>query len=356
MTQTADTAEPNEAPKNLVEPTTEQPTTPIVDDGEVTEKWQIIDTDWIAQKVSENPSITIEQGTEWYTEAIKKAKSNGLAIALKNNPEQLEELIKSTVNGDIQENITPEPVEFDLMVLGPYPERIIYKKRRVEIVALAAMDEGNEKFSTLTAWEDFANIKNNIDPLETYKTNVSFGKEGRDLDSNRFKLNVEKDTVFSENTTYELMPYEKKLELLQDAIPLVQLGTVEQNLSLLDGKYTDPLSLRRIIVTVISETSGIGKDGNAWAKYQVVDSTFKTTLKQKGMTVWVDASIHERLQAGKGSFLEIFGMIQKSNNGQITMSACFVHALSIEPLEDNEPQIKTDIQTPQILVSTSDGM
>ena len=164
---------------------------------------------------------------------------------------------------------------------------------------------------------------------------------------------------------------EEKLANIRAAIPSVALGDVDRNLSrgrkdVKSGKtYADSLDLKKITVQVVGTADGVDKNGRGWAMYHVVDGTFKPTVKVKHIPVWVDSSIFDKLQAGEGSFLEIYGMLQKRQGDDVaSMSACFIHPLAVKPLERKEDQAQVDQpggnvvtpEAPQIQVMASAGM
>jgi len=336
MNQNADMAEPEKPNEKPSEPIEEQPTTPF------TKKYEI-DVDWIAQHVAENPTITIEQVTKWYKESIEKIKTSGLDLSIGNN------VIKTTVVSKIQENITVPPTEFQLMMLGPYPVKAWNGNPSVEMVAFASRDDKPLQITTISAKDDFVSVKNDIEPLELYKTGFSFFEDDIVSEPNRFNLTVQEATEFSQNTkcAHQTASYDDKLASIRAGVPSVNLGDIKQNLSKLKKSkrgrdYTDTLDLKKIVVQVVGTDEGVDKNGRDWAMYLVVDGTFKPSIKVKSLPVWVEPSIYNRLQAGKGSFLEIYGYISINYEGKISISACFVHPLKIVPIEPIKYQAKTD--------------
>lgn len=330
------------------------------------------ETTWITEQGTNNVGVTVELVTGWYGEVIEELKTIGLDAALGGeDTDAFKEMIKTGVMGKIQANITVEPTEFQLMMLGPYPERTIKKKPAVEMVAWASMDGGNPQISTVTAWRDLVASKNDVEPLGSYKTGVSFFKDDRIADPNHFKLTVQGATNFSMETKTEFMgeSYDAKLASIRSIVPSVGLGDIGNNLSRLkagknENTYSDSLDLKKITVMVTGTADGVDKNGRSWAMFTVIDGTFKPTVQVKNITVWLDPSIFERLQAGEGSYLEIYGMVQKNNDASVSMAACFVHPLAVKPLERKENQAQTDQpggvvpppEKPQIQVVTTDGM
>lgn len=334
------------------------------------------DQEWINKQGTENVGVTVEMVTEWFGEVIEELKTIGLDVALGcKEGEALTpafiEMVKTGVMGKIQANITVEPTEFQLMMLGPYPERHINKKPSVEMVAFASMDGGQPEISTVSAWRELVGIKNEVEPLASYQTGVSFFKDDRIAEPKRFKLTVQGATSFSMDSKTDFMgaSYDDKLASLRAVVPSVELGKIEQNLSRLkksknEKSYSDTLDLKKITVMVVGTAEGVDKNGRSWAMFNVIDGSFKPTVKVKNVTVWVDPSIFERLQAGEGSYLEIYGVIQKNNDGSTSMNTCFVHPLAIKPLERKENQAQIDQpggttvppEEPQIQVMASGGM
>lgn len=327
MNQTAEMAEP-EKTKNVS--TDEQ-------------KTYDIDVDWIAQHVAENPTITTEQVTKWYKESIEKIKTSGLDVSTGNS------VIKTAVVSKIQENITVVPTEFQMMILGPYPVKVWSGKSSVEMVAFASMDDKPLQITSISAKDDFVSIKNDIEPLELYKTGFSFFEDDINSEPNRYNLTVQEATKFSQNTkcANQSASYDDKLKSIRDGVPSVNLGDIKHNLSKLKKSkigrdYTDILDLKKITVQVVGFNDGVAKNGKEWAMYNVIDGTFMPSVKVKSLPVWVDPSIYNRHQAGKGSYLEIYGYISINHEGKISISACFIHPLHIEPMEPEEQQAKTD--------------
>lgn len=324
-----------------------------------------LDEEWIEQRVAEYPTMSTEQITEWFTESIEKLKSNGLDITLGEDVAKFNSIVKTLVVSKIQENITVEPTDFNIMMLGPYPQRNMGKKICVEMIGFASRDDGNPDISSILAWDDFTTVKNDIEPLESYQTGVSLDTDDRKLNPKRYRLTVQKSTEFSDNTKYDMMGlnYDQKLESIRAGVPNVDLGEAGNNLSTLtpssNGKsYPYPLDIKRVLVSVVGTDDGVDKTRREWAMYQVVDGTFKPSIKVKSVPVWVDPSIFKRLNAGKDSLLEIYGMIQQRDDGQISITACFIHPIVVIPLEPKDNQIQTD-QQPQVvfnIMKTSDGM
>ena len=312
------------------------------------------DQEWINNQGKSNVGVTVEMVTEWFNEVIDELKKIHLdeAMGCKEGepltPEFIE-MVKTGVMGKIQANITVEPTTFQMMMLGPYPQRNINKKPSVEMVMFGSMDGGKTDVGSLSAWRDFVSIKNDIEPLASYQTGVSFFKDDRIAEPNRFKLTVQGATSFSPETKIDFMgaEYDDKLASIRAIVPAIGLGDIERNLSRLkksknEKSYSDTLDLKRITVMVVGTAEGVDKNGRGWAMYHVIDGTFKPTVKVKYIAVWVDPSIFDRLQAGEGSYLEIYGSIQKNNDGSTSMNTCFVHPLAIKPLERKENQAQTD--------------
>lgn len=334
------------------------------------------DQEWIDNQGKINVGVTVEMVAGWFGEVIEELKVIGLDVGMgckEGEPytPAFIEMVKTGVMGKIQANITVEPTEFQMMILGPYPERFINKKPSVEMVAFASMDGGQPEISTVSAWREFVPIKNNVEPLGSYQTGVSFFKDDRIAEPKRFKLTVQGATDFSMETKTEFIgsSYDDKLVNIRALVPSVALGEIERNLSRLkksknEKSYSDTLDLKKITVMVVGTAEGVDKNGRGWAMYHVIDGTFKPTVKVKFIAVWVDPSIFERLQAGEGSYLEIYGVIQMNNDGSTSMNACFVHPLAIKPLERKENQAQTDQpggvvsapSEPQIQVMASGGM
>lgn len=335
---------------------------------------QEIEQTWINEQGTSNVGVTVEMVEGWFTEVVNELKVIGLDKSLGGEEsEGFIGMVKTGVIGKIQANITVEPTDFKFMILGPYPERFINKKKSVEMVAIATMDDNEGQMSSISAWRDFVPIKNEIEPLGAYQTGVSFFKEDRAKEGDRFKLTVQGATTLSDETKVEYMgaSYDERLAYLRSVIPSVNLGDIGNSLSKLrksanDKTFADSLDLKKVTVMVVGTADGVDKNRREWAMFHVVDGTFKPTVKIKFIAVWVDPSIYNRLQAGEGSYLEIYGMVQKDNNGQTSMNACFVHPLAVKPMERKENQAQTDqqpggaVQTPdepQIKVMTSqDGM
>ena len=329
---------------------------------------------WIKERSVKNPAMSEELITEWFVEAVDELKLIGLDQALGGeDSKDFLDMAKTATVGKIQANISVEPTEFQMMILGPYPERYINKKPSVEMVGFASMDGGNPEISSITAWEGFASSKNDVEPLGSYQTGVSFFKDDRKAEPKTFKLSVQGATEFSDNTKCDFMSaeYDEKIVAIRAGVPKIDLGSAGNNLSkpkksVKSGKsYPDSLDLKRIIVQVVGTAEGVDKNGRGWAMYHVVDGTFHPTVKIKHIAVWVDPSIFDRLQAGDGSMLEIYGMLQKKDTDDVpNMSACFIHPLAVKPLERKENQEKTDQpggvvappEEPQIKVMMSAGM
>ena len=312
------------------------------------------DQEWINKQGTENVGVTVELVTEWFGEVIDELKKIHLDVAMgcvEGEPltPAFIEMVRTGVMGKIQANITVEPTTFQMMILGPYPERFINKKPSVEMVAFASLDGGNAEIGTVSAWREMVSVKNDVEPLGSYQTGVSFFKDDRIAEPKRFKLTVQGATNFSMETKADFMgaEYDDKLTSLRAIVPAVGLGDIEHNLSRLkksknEKSYSDTLDLKRITVMVVGTAEGVDKNGRGWAMYHVIDGTFKPTVKVKFIAVWVDPSIFERLQAGEGSYLEIYGIIQKNNDASTSMNTCFVHPLAIKPLERKENQAQTD--------------
>lgn len=327
---------------------------------------------WIEEQGKNNVGVTVEMVTEWFSDVINELKEIGLDKSLGGDEAPaFIEMVKTGVIGRIQANITVEPTDFDLMILGPYPEKLINKKKSVELVGFGSMDGGNPELASVSAWKDFVPIKEQVEPLASYRTGVSFFKDDRKLEPNTFKLTVQGATKFEDATKTKFMgeTYNDKLDALHNLIPVVNLGDIGRSLSKLkksknQKSYSDTLDLKRITIQVVGTADGVDKNGRAWAMYHVVDGSFKPTVRVKFIAVWVDPSIFNRLQAGEGSYLEIFGMIQQNNDASISMNACFVHPLAVKALERKENQAQVDqpggsVQTPldsQIHVMTGAGM
>ena len=329
--------------------------------------------EWINHEGTRNVGITVEMVNGWYTEVTDELKQIGLDKSLggETSP-QFIEMIKTGVMGRLQGSITVEPTEFQVMTLGPYPQKLINRKLSVEIAAYASSDGGKPELASISAWKDFVPVKEVIEPLGSYQTGFSFFKDDRKTEPDRFKLTVQGASDFSDTTKANFMgdTYEQKLEGLRAAVPSVNLGDIERNLSKLkksknEKSYSDTLDLKRVTVMVVGTADGVDKNGRAWAMYHIIDGSFKPTVRVKFIAVWVDPSIFNRLQAGEGSYLEIYGMIQKNNDGSTSMNACFVHPLAVKALERKENQAQTDQpggvvqapEKPQIQVMTSgEGM
>jgi len=327
--------------------TTEKPVEPIEEQTTPSCAKYDIDMEWIKHHATENPTVSIEQITNWYKTSIEKIKTSGLNVSTGNK------VIKSAVVSKIQENITVVPTEFQLMMLGAYPE----KPWVVEMVAFASMDDKPLQITTIYAKDEFVSVKDDVIPLELYKTGFSFFEDEYNSNSDELILTVQEATEFSQNTKCDnqTASYKDKLESIREGVPSVNLGDIKQNLSNLkkskNGKsYPNILDLKKISVQVVGFKDGIDKKGRAWAMYNVIDGTFTPSVKVKSLPVWVDPSIYNRLQAGKNSYLEIYGYIAINHEGQISITACFVHPLNIVPIELEEHQAKTDQPTilPQI--------
>jgi len=335
---------------------------------------QEIEQEWITEQGTSNVGVTVEMVTNWFNEIVDELKGIGLDKSLggAESPGFLD-MVKTGVIGKIQANITVEPTDFKFMVLGPYPERYINKKPSVEMVVHATMDDNEGQLSTLSGWREFVSAKNEIEPLGAYQTGVSFFKEDRVKEADRWKLTVQGATDLSDNSKVDYMgdTYDERLAYLRSTIPSVNLGDIGNNLSKLrksanDKTFSDSLDIKKVTVMVVGTADGVDKNRREWAMFHVVDGTFKPTVKIKFIAVWVDPSIYNRLQAGEGSYLEIYGMVQKDNNGQTSMNACFVHPLAVKPLERKENQAQTDqqpggaVQTPEQpqiqVMSSGDGM
>jgi len=326
--------------------------------------------EWIEKKVNENPGFTVEMVTSWLNEAIEELKRVGLDKALggEDGPQFLE-MARTSASGKLQENMSEEATEFQMMILGPYPEGRKWGKSFVEMVGFSSLNGNKPEISSISAWEDFTKIKNDVEPLASYRTGVSFMENDRIINPGTFKLTVQNATIFSKDTKIEFMgaTFDDKLARLRAGIPEVALSQIEQKLSKLkisqkSGKpYTDSLDIKRMRVIVVGTNDGVAKSGKEWAYYKVIDNSFKKTLKVKFIMVWVDPSIFNKLQAGKGSLLEIYGMIQKKKTDDVaSISACFVHPLLVKPLEHENNQPKTDYPQAepeaQIHVMASAGM
>lgn len=322
--------------------------------------------EWIATLVVENEDFTREDFEGWYTASVEELKLVGMDAALggETSP-QFVEMVRTAVVGKLQSNITVKATEFLMTTLGPYPVKA-FSKTSVDIVCFASLNNTDAKLSILSAWEEHVHLKDDFEPLGTYKTGVSYFPDDVEDVNSRFKISAQMATNFT--TQYDgnilgEMP-DERIEKMRKIFPAVKCGESERNLSRLmpnqngTKAYPDPLDIKRITVQVVGTADGVNAKGNKWAMYQVLDSSFKPTVQMKSFTVWVDSSIFERLQAGKNSFLEIYGMIQKDNNGKTSMSACFVHPLVIKPLEHKqEAQVdgmNTYVpETPQIVVQMS---
>lgn len=334
------------------------------------------DQEWIEIQGKSNVGVTVEMVTGWFNDVIDELKKIGLDVSMgcvEGEPltPAFIEMVRTGVMGKIQANITVEPTDFQMMILGPYPERFISKKPSVEMVGFMSMDGGQPEIGTVSAWRELVAVKNDVEPLGSYQTGVSFFKDDRIAEPNRFKLTVQGATHFSVETKTEYMgaSYDEKLASIRAIVPAVGLGDIERNLSRLkksknEKSYSDTLDLKRITVMVVGTAEGVDKNGRSWAMFHVIDGTFKPTVKVKFIAVWVDPSIFERLQAGEGSYLEIYGIIQKNNDGSTSMNTCFVHPLAIKPLERKENQAQTDQpggavvppSEPQIQVMGTAGM
>ena len=332
MSQTAELAD-QEKTKNPAELTEEQ-STPVADDQ------YEIDKDWIEYHAAENPTVSIEQITKWYKASIEKIKTSGLDVSIGNIA------IKSAVVSKILENITVVPTEFQVLMLGSYPVNVWNGKPTVEMVAFASMDDKPLQITIISAKDDFVSVKDDIVPLELYKTGFSFFEEDIVSEPNRYNLQVQEATEFSPNTkcAQQTASYDDKLESIRDGVPSVNLGEIKQNLSKLKKSkrgrdYADTLDLKKIVVHVSGFKDGVSKSGKEWAMYNVIDGTFVSSMKVKSIPVWVDPSIYNRHQAGKGSLLEIYGYISINNDGYISINACFIHPLNIVPIE---PEAQTD--------------
>lgn len=306
--------------------------------------------EWITFEGTHNVGVTTEMVTAWYTEVANELKEIGLDKPMggETSPEFIK-MIQTGVMGRIQGNITVEPTDFQTMMLGPYPQKLINKKLSVEIVAFASMDGGSPEISSISAWKDFVPVKESVEPLGSYQTGFSFFKDDRKVDPGRFKLTVQGATDISDATKTNYMgdTYDQKLENLRAFVPSVDLGGIDRNLSKLkksknEKSYSDTLDLKKVTVMVVGTADGIDKNGRAWAMYHIIDGTFKPTVRVKFIACWVDPSIFDRLQAGEGSYLEIYGMIQKNTDGSTSMNACFVHPLAVKPLERKENQAQID--------------
>lgn len=335
---------------------------------EMTEEMKL----WINESVTLNEGFTFEQVSELYNKKEKDLTEIGLARSLGEGSAEFIKMVKAATIGVLKANITAKPTEFEMMILGPYPEKQINRKPMVEMIAFASMDGGNPEIGTLSAWEDFITSKDDVEALESYRTGVTFFEDDRKVEPNIFKLTVQSATEFSNATKTNFMgeTYDEKLNNLRAMVPMVNLREAERNLSTMrqsvkgGSSYTNPLSLKRIMVSVVGTGDGVDKNGRPWAMYQVVDDTFQPTVKMKHFGVWVDSSIFNRLLAGEESLLEIYGTIQKSlKDGSVSMSACFVHPLAIKALERKENQGQVDRpevhipEEPQIRVmSSADGM
>lgn len=330
--------------------------------------------EWINERAATNPTMSVEQISEWFSESVEALKAVGLDKALGGEDSvDFVEMVKTATVGKIQGNLAVEPTEFQMMILGPYPERFINKKSSVEMICFASQDGNNPELSRLNAWDTFTPSKNDVEPLTSYQTGVSFFEDDRELEPNTFKLTVQKATKFTNDNKCDFMyqTYDERLEAIRTIVPKVNLGEATQNLSkttqnVKSGKsYPNSLDLKRIIVQVVGTADGVDKNGREWAMFHVVDGTFEPTIKVKHIAVWVDPSIYNKIQAGPGSMLEIYGMLQKRDDEEVaSMSACFVNALLTKPMEiKNKPQtdqVLNVVQTPdesQIKVMcTSDGM
>ena len=324
------------------------------------------DLNWIQQRVTETPGMTVEMITEWFHEAIEELKTIGLDVGMgcvegEPYPPQFLNMVHTAAIGRLQANIAPEPSEFQLMILGPYPERKAGKKPIVEIIAVASPDGVTQKMSTLTAWDKLTKVKNDFEPLGSYQTDVTYLKEDEKKDDVMFTLSVQGATVFSDETKCDFRgkTYDEKILDLQSIIPTIPLNTVNQNLSTMkkDPKssksYVNGVDLKKISIKVVDTNDGVDKNGRSWAMYHVIDGTFKPTLKVKTFPVWVDPSVFNNLQAGEGSYLEIYGTLQKREGEETaSMSACFVHPLAVVPLIQKPDVAKTDNPGGNVIVPT----
>lgn len=316
--------------------------------------------EWIKGQESITSGITEEMLIKWYGEITEELKQFGLDKTLEGGEEGEEfiEMVKTGVVGRKRTNMSVEPTDFKLMIIGPYPEKNIKNKPSVELVALASLEDGDVKLTSLTGSREFVSVKNDIEALASYETGVSYNKDAPNIDPAIYKLYVQAATKFSDATKTDFVAktYDEKMALLRKMVPKIDLGSIEAGRSRLkksknDKPYADSLDLRRVVVQVQGFADAIDKTGRPWAMYHVVDGTFKPTIQMPHIAVWVDPSIYNRLQAGEGSFLEIYGLVDGNKDGTFSMSACFIHPVHIKPVENKDGQAQTDqpggtVQTP----------
>ena len=324
------------------------------------------DEAWIETQAITYPDMGKEQIEGWFEEVVGELMKIGLDKSLgcvegEALNEEFLEMVKGGVIGKIQSQVSMKPTDFKLMILGPYPYRNNGKKTSVEMIAYASQDGTNINISALSAWDEFVDVRNDVEPLGCYQTAVSFFEDKRKLEPNTFRLGVQKASVFSEETICEGFlgaDYNERLAVIRNDIPKVNLGDINRSLSKVitntksQKSYPNTLDLKRVIVNTVAGDSGVDKNRRDWAMLNVVDASFKPTVKHKNITVWVDPSIYNRIQAGPGSYLEIFGTIQKRDDeAMANIAACFIHPFAVQPLEDkSKPQIDTQpgvVQTPE---------
>lgn len=308
--------------------------------------------EWIDKQDGQYLGISRDMIEEWVLDFIEELNNIDFQkSAGGETSETFVSSVKMSVIGKIGENICEESTVFKMMVLGPYPYKMFNGKESVKIVCFASPDENIPEKATLSARDSFVEISDNIEPLGTYQTGVTFNEDERKINPKTYMLKVQLATELSDETKIVdfIQPtYNERLEVLKEIIPHVDLGDIEKNLSRHikfnnKGKsYPDPLDLKRITAQVYSWGEGIDKNGREWARYDVIDGTFRPTAKTKSFPVWVNPSIFERLNAGKGSYLEIYGILKKNNKGVLDMNACFVNGLTIKSLGRREDGSQTN--------------
>lgn len=307
-----------------------------------------IELAWLNEQAATN-EVPIEKMTAWYDASVIELKDIGLDKAFGGEDnEQFTDAVRAAVRGRLQENISVPPTEFEIMIVGPYPERPVNKNKVQEYVAYVSLDGGPPENASVSAWgDDDVALSETVEYLGAYKTGFSYFPQ--DKQPGRFKLTIQPATILDATSKCDFLGdnYEARLDLLRQSVPHVKLNEAGHNTSSLirsknDKTYPDSLDIKKIIVQVEAFSDGIDKNGKHWARYSVIDGTFQSTIKNRTYTVWVDFALAKRIGAGKGSYLEIYGMIQNDRDNTTNMSACFIHPLAIKPMEVQESQMQKD--------------
>lgn len=270
--------------------------------------------------------------------------------------------VMSCTLSDITFLIPPPPgIALEYMPFGYYPTRTRKGKGgsgnelTSSIVGFGNLEKKGEWAVTQMDGfgEEMVMKRNCLKPFNIYDTVISFDPKKRKGISIHGYMHKE-DTKFDGNIINpENVPQsiEDRYRLALSQFPLVTLldASNPNNLSRLlqsdkagglkSKPFPDNLDIKVVQVSIADVKFGKGdseKGGREWAQFSVTDSTFIPTQERKTFNVWVDPQLVRVIGCGKGSYVKLFGTLQKDQKGVHTeMSCCAIIPIKLAPLVES---------------------